>query len=271
MKRKNKHSRHVWRAIITVFAMLFSIATANAQVPTISPTMSYDKPILNDDGTIGTGTEHVDGATSISDASCPLTVTFYANPKDDGEYDATYEWRFYKHDSQDTKSMGYDSIPFLIRFEENTEYTFTDYRSNKIILYATFSKNGKVIYEYTEEYWSTKSESECLTVSTANSMLAFPNAFSPNGDKINDVFRAKKGFKSIVEFHAYIYNRWGQMIYDWTDPAGGWDGTYKGKPVKQGVYFLYCKAKGSEGHKWEFKQDINLLRTYNEDVDTPNQ
>lgn len=257
--------------VFCLLAFVLAINSAKAQVPTINPTMSYDKPVLADDGTVSGQTEHIDGATSISDASCPLKVTFYANPEDAAGYDATYEWRFYRHDSQDTKSMGYDSIPFLIRYEENTEYTFTDYSSNKIILYATFSQNGQVKYEYTEEYWSTKSDNECLTVSTANSMLAFPNAFSPNGDNINDVFRAKKGYKSIVEFHAYIYNRWGQKLYDWTDPSGGWDGTYNGKPVKQGVYFLYCKAKGSEGHNWEFKQDINLLRTYHEDVDVPNQ
>ena len=91
-----------------------------------------------------------------------------------------------------------------------------------------------------------------------------PNAFSPNGDGINDVYKAKKGWQSITEFHAYIFNRWGQKLYEWSDPDGGWDGTYKGKEVKQGVYFCLVKAKGADGRNYNIKTDVNLLRGYTE-------
>ena len=87
-----------------------------------------------------------------------------------------------------------------------------------------------------------------------------PNAFSPNGDGINDIYRAKNSYQSIVEFDAYIFNRWGQKIYEWHDPAGGWDG----KDVKQGVYFVLVKAKGADGRKYNIKKDVNLLRGYTE-------
>lgn len=248
-------------------AALLVVATLHAQEPTINPTMSYTK--INEDSEEGQTQEYVEGETKINDASCPLEVEFFANPQNDAGYDATYEWRFYKMPTADNKTQVNDSVPYLIRYEQNTTYTFVEYATTKVKLYATFSKEGKILYEYTDEYWADKTDDECLIISTTQSKLAFPNAFSPNGDKINDIFKAKRGYKSIVEFHAYIYNRWGQKLYDWTDPAGGWDGTYNGKDVKQGVYFLYCKAKGSDGHKWEFKQDINLLRGYNEDVDSP--
>ena len=99
------------------------------------------------------------------------------------------------------------------------------------------------------------------STTVGQSALVFPNAFSPNGDLINDVFKAKE-YQSIVEFHAYIFNRWGQKIYDWTDPTGGWDGTYSGKDVKEGVYFLLCKAKGADGREYNIKKDVNLLRGY---------
>lgn len=79
---------------------------------------------------------------------------------------------------------------------------------------------------------------------TKISSLLMPNAFSPNGDGINDIYKPKDGYRNIEEFHAYIYNRWGQKLYEWTDPATGWDGTYRGKPVKEGVYFCLVKAKG---------------------------
>lgn len=101
------------------------------------------------------------------------------------------------------------------------------------------------------------------TVST--SVLFMPNAFSPNGDGVNDVYKAKSGYRAITTFHAYIYNRWGQKLFEWTDIDGGWDGTYKGKPVKQGVYFVLVKAKGTDGKIYNIKRDVNLLRGYNDD------
>ena len=70
---------------------------------------------------------------------------------------------------------------------------------------------------------------------------------------------------SIVEFHAYIFNRWGQKLYEWSDPsAEGWDGRYNGKPVKEGTYFLLCKARGADGRKYDIRKDVNLLRGYTE-------
>ena len=102
------------------------------------------------------------------------------------------------------------------------------------------------------------------------STLAFPKAFSPNGDQINDVFKAKE-CQNIVEFHAYIFNRWGQRLYEWSDPEGGWDGTYNGKDVKQGTYFVLVKAKGADGHKFNIRKDVNLLRGYTEGNTTNTQ
>jgi len=95
------------------------------------------------------------------------------------------------------------------------------------------------------------------------SKLSFPNAFSPNGDGKNDKFIAKE-CQNIVEFHAYIFNRWGQKLFDWTDSADGWDGTQNGTPVKDGVYYLLCKAKGTDGKTYTIKKDVNVLRGYDE-------
>jgi len=108
-------------------------------------------------------------------------------------------------------------------------------------------------------------DSATISVTVSESKLSFPNAFSPNnGDNLNNTFKPKE-YQSIVEFHAYIFNRWGQKLYEWTDPAAdGWDGTYKGKDVKDGVYFLLCRAKGADGRKYNIRKDVNLLRGYTE-------
>ena len=103
---------------------------------------------------------------------------------------------------------------------------------------------------------------------TATSILTFPNAFSRNDDTINDTFKPKQ-YQNIEEFHAYIFNRWGQKLYEWDDVASeGWDGTYNGKPVKQGTYFILVKARGTDGQNFNIRKDVNLLRGYTNDTTT---
>jgi len=227
--------------IFIVLTVILATCNAYSQtVPTISPTATY------------TNSEGEEEESTQYSGSAPLTGRFEANPSNADGWTAHYEWRFYEE--------GDTTNTFLIRYEENTEYTFTKSGTTSIVLYATFTKDGETV-SYGADYWN---EIGALRVSVSESKLEMPNAFSPNGDGINDVYKAKEGYQSIIEFHAYIFNRWGQKLYEWTDPAGGWDGTYKGKDVKQGVYYVLVKAKGADGRKFNIRRDVNLLRGYTE-------
>lgn len=67
-----------------------------------------------------------------------------------------------------------------------------------------------------------------------------PNLFSPNGDGLSDVFKIS-GIEDFPEFKIQIYDRWGSEVYNYnnngnTNPIW-WDGTFKGKPVPEGVYY----------------------------------
>lgn len=190
--------------------------------------------------------------TSIS-GSAPLKVRFYSGAVNDNAYPAYYEWRFYKNSVKEGET-------YLVRHEEETEFTFTEVGTHLICLVASFEGSDTVFTE--QDYVEKILEPISITIST--SKLEFPNAFSPNGDGVNDVYKAKTGFQSIVEFKAIIYNRWGQKIYQWTDPADGWDGTFHGSPVKDGVYFVHVQAKGADGVKYNIRRDVNLLRGYTE-------
>jgi gliding motility-associated-like protein len=148
-----------------------------------------------------------------------------------------------------------------VRREEQTTYTFAEAGNTYVELWATFTQGTDTV-AYTDEYW--REEGEPIVVSISESKLEMPNAFSPNGDGINDVYKAKDGYKSIVEFKATIFNRWGQKVYSWSDPAGGWDGKIHGRDAKQGVYFVLVKAKGADGKTYNIKRDVNLLRGYTE-------
>ena len=132
--------------------------------------------------------------------------------------------------------------------------------------------NGQATSGTTNVTLLVKSEGEVLDstvikVTVSESKLVFPNAFSPNGDEYNEIYKAKE-YQSIVDFHAYIFNRWGQKLFEWTDPAQGWDGTYNGHDVKEGVYFVLVKARGADGREYNIRKDVNLLRNFNDTTTT---
>lgn len=86
---------------------------------------------------------------------------------------------------------------------------------------------------YIDECGNTSEQSEqlCITVSGA---IQVPNAFSPNGDNINDVFTVGEGI--FQSFEMYIYNRWGTLVFQSGNPAIGWRGTFDGQPAPIGTY-----------------------------------
>ncbi|OFY49006.1 MAG: hypothetical protein A2W85_05635 [Bacteroidetes bacterium GWF2_41_31] len=77
---------------------------------------------------------------------------------------------------------------------------------------------------------------EAVWVLWAGKSFFIPNAFTPNGDGLNDVFGAIPRIDYINQYRISIYNRWGQMIFDTSDLNQGWDGSYQGKPCQAGVY-----------------------------------
>lgn len=67
-----------------------------------------------------------------------------------------------------------------------------------------------------------------------------PNAFSPNGDGVNDTLFVRSTFITSMEFK--IFDRWGELVFETDDMTEGWDGTYKGKPVDPAVFVYYLDA-----------------------------
>ena len=65
--------------------------------------------------------------------------------------------------------------------------------------------------------------------------LFIPNAFTPNGDNLNDLFRIRGG-SNIQDFSMQIFNRWGKLVFESSDPQIGWDGTLNGVQQPAGAY-----------------------------------
>lgn len=88
-----------------------------------------------------------------------------------------------------------------------------------------------------------------------------PNAFTPNGDGLNDTFRMV-GLppENITEFHFQIFNRWGEAIFSTVDIEMGWDGTLKGENCPAGVYVWAVYYQENDRHTVTNKGTVLLIR-----------
>ena len=187
----------------------------------------------------------------------PVTIRLHANAEEVEGYSLVCAWEFVKEGEVE---------PYLVRYDADVEIELRE--SGTTIIQPRFTytstSNSEIFWEFGPEVY------EPFRVILAESNIDAPNAFSPNGDGINDYYNVFN-VKSIVEFSAAIYNRWGQQLYSWgideiECETCGWDGTYKGKPVKAGVYYVVINARGADGVSYEFRRDVNLLRGYTEET-----
>ena len=153
-------------------------------------------------------------------------------------------------------------------FVSNVETPNNYQRYNDTDLRYTFEKTG----EYKVKLIATSNTCEyidSLNVRVIESYLEAPNAFTPNGDDINDEWRV--AYKSIESYQCIIQNRWGRTVFKSDDPGKGWDGTIGGKPAAEGTYYYVIVAYGTDkfpathkkaGQQMKYKLagDINLFR-----------
>ncbi len=90
--------------------------------------------------------------------------------------------------------------------------------------------------------------------------ITTPNAFTPNNDGNNDVFKAIITCP-VDDFRMAIFNRWGNKVFETGDPGEGWDGSYKGQICDNGVFVYVISYRSSSTlNRNILKGSINLLR-----------
>ncbi len=86
-----------------------------------------------------------------------------------------------------------------------------------------------------------------------------PNAFTPNGDGVNDSFGAKG--VGIEEYKLAIYNKWGELLFESESIDNQWDGTYAGQNAKEDAYVYDLLVKNEDSSDWIKKTgSVTLLR-----------
>jgi gliding motility-associated-like protein len=92
--------------------------------------------------------------------------------------------------------------------------------------------------------------------------LYFPNAFTPNGDGLNDIFKPVGIY--ITNYHLQIFDRAGRAVFYSGDPEHGWDGYIEGGPAQEGVYVWICTFTHDYGDNLvkdlKLKGTVTLIR-----------
>jgi gliding motility-associated-like protein len=188
-----------------------------------------DTVVIQSESASGNWGDQDEGYTS------PLEVEFYGYSNEP----STNYYRWYIYDSNNEEIFSYRGT--------STRYTFTLEGTYKVILETANTNSG----------CSTFSDSIIFKIKDWK--LDAPNFFSPDDTPgINDEFRV--AYRSINKFKCTIFNRWGNKVYEWTDPSQGWDGKYNGRYVNTGVYFYVIEFETSRGEKKVLSGDINILR-----------
>ena len=120
-------------------------------------------------------------------------------------------------------------------------------------------------FERPGEYmtWMTASYDQCTfrfdvtdkLVRVDSSLLEIPNVFTPNEDGLNDFFQVKS--LSLMSFSGKVFNRWGKLVYEWTDwksEDSGWNGRNQGTGAESpsGTYYYVIEATGWD---WDYSTE----------------
>jgi len=215
-----------------------------------SITISYEAKAIEvhaDTLIVSAGSSNI--SVSEEELCAPAVIQFkaYANIP----VASRFVWKVYNSETPDNLLVNYNA--------EEMEYTF-DRMGTYIARLEVSDRSGSCSNDGNEDH--------IFTIRITETEMVVPNAFSPGCTPgINDIFKVR--YKSVVKFQGWVFNRWGNELFHWTDPSQGWDGKYRGKYVPAGPYYYLIEYTGTDGKKRTKKGDINVYRTKSIDTEVP--
>ena len=127
---------------------------------------------------------------------------------------------------------------------------------------ATELRFGYYIVQVTDFKGCSIWDTVYINPGTCCEEVFLPNAFSPNGDGVNDVFRAVTS-AGIQLIHFSIYNRWGQLVWKTNDYTKGWDGNFNGESSTNNsttYYYMFNYKCLTDGNSYMKKGDVMVIK-----------
>lgn len=103
-----------------------------------------------------------------------------------------------------------------------------------------------------------RSSDDITIIVQFQNVIFVPNIFSPNGDGVNDVLFVRG--KGVEKLKFFIYDRWGEKVFETTSLDVGWDGSFRGKEMNKAVFVYYLEATFIDGEEVTQKGDITLVK-----------
>ncbi len=127
--------------------------------------------------------------------------------------------------------------------------------------YTSVSRKITESGSYTLHVSNSCGAATATVVITNNSCeLKMPDAFTPNGDGRNDVFRIPPNLLWLEEpVRLRIFNRWGEQVFEGNTKQSGWDGNHKDYQAPAGIY-MYLLEYEQYGKRQHLKGDLHLIR-----------
>ncbi len=235
------------------------------------------------------GCEGDDLILDLASEDCPNCVFTWPDESTSNEYTYSEDMPF--GESFEVSVLAAEGCPLTkevhVAFRESPSFSLgndtTVYKNTKYVLRPNPDiKNGTYIWsngDTTRTSLVTRSGTYGLTIGVdgcesfrevsiqfeGNKSVFMPTAFSPNNDGVNDIFRvyADEAVKSIKQFS--IFDRWGGQVFGLSDflPGDnsiGWDGSFRGKNLREGVYIYFLEVEYTDGSVEMVKGDVTLFR-----------
>jgi gliding motility-associated-like protein len=117
----------------------------------------------------------------------------------------------------------------------------------------------EVVLKAYDIYGCSSVQKEEIKVNEVSEYLMMPNAFTPNSDGLNDVFKPET--KGISGYRMYIFNKWGELIFsNASQSSEGWNGTLNGQLLPAGNYVYKVSFQTPKGEEIEKAGTVSLIR-----------
>jgi gliding motility-associated-like protein len=153
----------------------------------------------------------------------------------------------------------YTDFEFLIDFNSKKTLNYTDIRPE-----FSQSMAGCYVITAVDSYNNESAFSNIVCVDNCPEYY-LPNVFTPNEDGVNDMFVPQEESRHVDSVTFQVFNRWGQIVYETSDPGLNWDGIdiESGEPCTEGTYFYICTVYQLflEGRETKtYTGTINIIR-----------
>lgn len=132
--------------------------------------------------------------------------------------------------------------------------------SSATALNPTANPAATTVYTITASNNSGCVASDTVSVIVIPNCVAVRNAFSPNGDGNNDLWKVYDDYGCLENVSVQIFNRYGNKVFESRDYRNNWDGKYNGKPVPDGTYYGVIQFTLITGRTYMQKTDITIIR-----------